>query len=119
MGIDDGISKSPGAQRWSAVQDVLHVCGALSEAENDCRKAVLDRIVAMLTKLGRRGYAVHEEHAEYAVGIPTPTPTRIRDRTVANTAFEATLDSASQGTRGALLDSITETSRGSKPCPIV
>ena len=38
-----------------AIQDVLEVCGALSEEENTSIKALLDRIVAMLTKLGRRG----------------------------------------------------------------
>ena len=36
------------------------MCGALSEAENADAKRLLDRIVAMLTKLGRRGYTVRE-----------------------------------------------------------
>ena len=53
------------ALECGAVQDVLQVCGALSSEENDKRKALLDRIVAMLTKLGRRGYAVHEAVGEY------------------------------------------------------
>lgn len=53
------------ALECGAVQDVLQVCGALSAAENDRRKAILDRIVAMLTKLGRREYAVHGEMGEY------------------------------------------------------
>ena len=35
--------------------------GADATAENETAKALLDRIVAMLTKLGQRGYAVHEE----------------------------------------------------------
>jgi hypothetical protein len=30
---------------------------------------LLDRIVAMLTKLGQRGYTVHEDQVPYAVGI--------------------------------------------------
>ncbi len=51
-----------------AVQDVLQVCGALPAGENTNRKALPDRIVAMLMKLGQRGYAVHEDPAEYATG---------------------------------------------------
>ena len=48
-----------------AVQDVLQVCGAMPAEENETAKALLDRIVAMLTKLGRRGYAAGEESGEY------------------------------------------------------
>jgi four helix bundle protein len=48
------------ALECAAVQDVLEVCGALSKEENDDAKRLLDRIVAMLTKLGRRGYTVRE-----------------------------------------------------------
>jgi four helix bundle protein len=51
-----------------AVQDVLEVCGALSAEENDKAKALLDRIVAMLTRLGQRGYVVREEQEDYRVG---------------------------------------------------
>ena len=36
-------------------------------------KGVLDRIVAMLTKLGRCGYAVGEECAEYATADDSDT----------------------------------------------
>lgn len=58
------------ALECGAIQDVLEVCGALSAEENAKAKAVLDRIVAMLTRLGRRGYAIREERAEYsAAGI--------------------------------------------------
>jgi four helix bundle protein len=46
------------ALECSAVQDVLEVCGALSAQENIEAKQILDRIVAMLTKLGQRGYSV-------------------------------------------------------------
>jgi hypothetical protein len=56
-----------------AAQDVLHVCGALSAEDNASRKALLDRIVAMLTKLGQRGYAVFEEQAGYAAGVDSDT----------------------------------------------
>jgi len=48
------------ALECAAVQDILEVCGALSRAENADAKRLLDRIVAMLTKLGRRGYTVRE-----------------------------------------------------------
>jgi len=57
------------ALECGAVQDVLQVCGALAADENTNRKALLDRIVAMLTKLGRRGYAVHENLAQYTADI--------------------------------------------------
>ena len=50
------------------MQDVLQVCGALSAEENEHAKALLDRIVAMLTKLGQRGYAVRDEVAQYRIG---------------------------------------------------
>lgn len=33
--------------------------------ENGKVKTLLDRIVAMLTKLGQRGYSIHEEAMEY------------------------------------------------------
>ena len=61
------------ALECGAVQDVLQVCGALPADENTNRKALLDRIVAMLTKLGQRGYSVHEDPAEYATGIDSDT----------------------------------------------
>ncbi|MBM4149920.1 MAG: four helix bundle protein [Lentisphaerae bacterium] len=61
------------ALECGAVQDVLQVCGALSPEEDATRKALPDRIVAMLTKLGQRGYAVHEDQAQYAVGIDPDT----------------------------------------------
>ena len=53
------------ALECGAVQDVLQVCGAMTAEENEKAKALLDRIVAMLTKLGQRGYAVHEEPTVY------------------------------------------------------
>ena len=55
------------ALECGAIQDVLHVCGALGEEENGRRKATLDRIVAMLTKLGQRGYTIHEESDNYGL----------------------------------------------------
>ena len=53
------------ALECGAVQDVLEVCGTLSPQENVEAKRVLDRIVAMLTKLGQRGYSVNEDPPQY------------------------------------------------------
>lgn len=53
------------ALECGAAQDVLEVCGAISSKENAEAKELLDRIVAMLTKLGQRGYSVREDLAEY------------------------------------------------------
>ena len=55
------------ALECAAIQDVLQVCEALSADDDDQQKARLDRLVAMLTKLGQRGYAVREELGEYRV----------------------------------------------------
>ncbi len=44
----------------AAIQDVLEACRALSPAENANAKKLLDRIVALLTRLGQRGYSVRE-----------------------------------------------------------
>jgi hypothetical protein len=49
------------------IQDVLPVCDAMSADDNRKQKALLDLIVAMLTKLGQRGYAVRAELGEYRV----------------------------------------------------
>jgi four helix bundle protein len=43
------------ALECAAIQDVLQVCEALSADDNKRQKVLLDRIVAMLTKLGQRG----------------------------------------------------------------
>jgi four helix bundle protein len=60
------------ALECGAVQDVLQVCGAMTAEENEKVKNLLDRIVAMLTKLGQRGYAVHEESGEYRTNHVDP-----------------------------------------------
>ena len=54
------------ALECAAVQDVLGVCGAISSAENEKAKQLLDRIVAMLTKMGQRGYAVGDGDTAYS-----------------------------------------------------
>ena len=43
------------------------MCEALSADDNNQQKALLDCLVAMLTKLGKRGYAVRKELGEYRV----------------------------------------------------
>ena len=53
------------ALECGAVQDVMEVCEALSVQENASQKLILDRIVAMLTRLGQRGYTVRDEQAGY------------------------------------------------------
>ena len=55
------------ALECGAVQDVLEACGGLSSADNAEAKKLLDRIVAMLTKLGQRGYSIGDEQAEYSL----------------------------------------------------
>jgi four helix bundle protein len=54
------------ALECGAIQDVLEVCGAISPVENAEAKKLLDRIVAMLTKLGYRGYSIGDEQSEYS-----------------------------------------------------
>ena len=60
------------ALECGAIQDVLEVCGALSSQENSDAKKLLDRIVAMLTRLGQRGYSVREAPLEFVTdGLDT------------------------------------------------
>ncbi len=49
----------------AAIQDVLVVGKALDDAESQRRKNELDRMAAMLSRLGGRGYQVAEDHATY------------------------------------------------------
>jgi hypothetical protein len=62
-GIDAGLFKAQVGGLWSAVLfwRCLVVCVGLSADDNGKQKALLDRRVAMLTKLGQRGDAVSEE----------------------------------------------------------
>lgn len=55
----------------AAIQDVLVECGALDRESSDKQKRVLDRIVAMLTLLGQRGYAVREGGEMYRLNGDT------------------------------------------------
>jgi four helix bundle protein len=53
------------ALECGAIQDVIEVCKVISPEENAEAKKMLDRIVAMLTKLGKRGYSIGETADEY------------------------------------------------------
>ena len=55
------------ALECAAIQDVLEVCDVLPRKDNAEAKQILDRIVAMLTKLGKRGYTVRESTSEYGL----------------------------------------------------
>ncbi len=56
------------ALECAAVQDVLVVGKVLEEQESLNHKAELDRMAAMLSRLGGRGYCVKEEPAAYETG---------------------------------------------------
>jgi four helix bundle protein len=76
------------ALECSAVQDVLEVCGAMSPEVDAAASKLLDRIVAMLTRLGHLGYTVGENLLTMASGesipipIPTPKPINRERRTI-------------------------------------
>ena len=53
------------ALECAAIQDVRVVGKALDDAESQSRKNELDRVAAMLSRLGGRGYQVAEDHATY------------------------------------------------------
>jgi len=53
------------AVECTAIQDVLEICGGIQPGENHEGNRLLDRISAMLTRLGGRGYSVKEDQAEY------------------------------------------------------
>ncbi|MBM4149398.1 MAG: four helix bundle protein [Lentisphaerae bacterium] len=53
------------ALECAAIQDVLIVGKALDKTESRTRKDELDRMAAMLSRLGGRGYQVQEEHEVY------------------------------------------------------
>jgi hypothetical protein len=62
------------ALECAAIQDVRVVGKALGEQESQARKIDLDRIVAMLSRLGGRGYCVKEDAAPYgSAGIDFDT----------------------------------------------
>ena len=56
------------ALECAAIQDVLVVGKALDETESQNRKRELDRMAAMLSRLGGRDYQVREESLTYGQG---------------------------------------------------
>ncbi len=56
----------------AAIKDVLVVGDALPVEESRRRKKELDRIAAMLSKLGGRGYCVQEDNVNYECSDPDP-----------------------------------------------
>ena len=56
------------ALECAAIQDVLVVGKALQEVESQGRKAELDRMAAMLSRLGGRGYQVREDRTGFGNG---------------------------------------------------
>ena len=61
------IARGP-ALECAAIQDVLVVGKALEKKkESRERKVDLDRMAAMLSRLGKRGYAVQEESSSYGI----------------------------------------------------
>jgi four helix bundle protein len=73
------------ALECAAIQDVLVVGKALEENKSRERKIELNRMAAMLSRLGKRGYAVQEESAGYGVDpdfdsdLLAPSPLRSVD----------------------------------------
>ena len=55
------------ALECAAIQDVLVVGKSLDENESRDRKVELDRMAAMLSRLGKRGYSVEEEPSNYGI----------------------------------------------------
>jgi len=55
------------ALECAAIKDVLVVGKSLEGNESRDRKVELDRIAAMLSRLGKRGYAVEEEPSGYGI----------------------------------------------------
>ncbi|ABW66176.1 four helix bundle protein [Desulfosudis oleivorans] len=87
LNIAEGNGKTAGADRrryfeiargsaleCAAIQDVLVVGRGLQEEESRERKLELDRIVAMLSRLGGRGYCVGEEAEPYGHDENDPDP---------------------------------------------
>ncbi len=62
------------ALECAAIQDVLVVGKAFSSEESQGHKIELDRIAAMLSRLGGRGYGVGEDSAPYGIGSLDPDP---------------------------------------------
>ncbi len=64
------------ALECAAIQDVLVVGKALEEKTSQRRKSELDRMAAMLSRLGGRGYSVEDERAIYRTNEIDPDETK-------------------------------------------
>ncbi len=53
------------ALECAAIQDILAACGTISNEMSEIGKTMLQRIVAMLTKLGKREYQARENAEPY------------------------------------------------------
>jgi four helix bundle protein len=62
------------ALECASIQDCLEACEVLAAAENAQGKAMLTRIVSMLTKLGQRNHAVRENFGPYDSFDNDPEP---------------------------------------------
>jgi len=62
------------AAKPKPAEDVLEACGAISPQAQAEGKQLLDRIVAMLTRVGRRGYPVSKEILAYRTQAIDPDP---------------------------------------------
>ena len=67
------------AWECAAIEDVRVVGKALDEAESENRKTELDRMAAMLSRLGGRGYPVREKASAYGGNPVDPDPDRDSD----------------------------------------
>jgi four helix bundle protein len=76
------------ALECAAIQDVLVVGKGLDKEESQQHKSDLDRIAAMLSRLGGRGYSVKEGVAEYGYTEfdPDPDPDSDFDKIYPNVA---------------------------------
>jgi four helix bundle protein len=61
------------ALECAAIQDVLVVSRVLEMEQSNERKIDLDRIAAMLSRLGKRGYSVGESHPGYGLDSDSDT----------------------------------------------
>jgi hypothetical protein len=63
---------------------VLQICGGITASANSELKLMLDRIVAMLTRLGQRGYTVREDGGDYGIVGEANTHTDTEQGKVSN-----------------------------------
>jgi len=87
------------ALECAAIQDVLVVGKALEEAESQNRKTELDRMAAMLSRLGGREYQVREDTSAYGGNPIDPDP----DSDAAHAAIHCQVELQSRAGGNALI----------------